>query len=152
MTHFPDQCERYITLKIPPWIWKALSKPLIKQTLNYFTGAKSKPLRLFYTISYLVQRFLGGINFFPHVNNFKIPEKPWNGEQLCDFCDFTGDVQLCVLHCCFRTKPPGILPNILRRIGDTPLVRINKISKEFGLKCELCKYCCIQILFQEMIA
>ncbi|KAL2081385.1 hypothetical protein ACEWY4_023238 [Coilia grayii] len=40
-----------------------------------------------------------------------------------------------------RTKPPSILPNILRRIGDTPLVRINKISKTFGLKCELLAKC-----------
>uniref|UniRef100_A0A8C2FU88 Cystathionine beta-synthase n=1 Tax=Cyprinus carpio TaxID=7962 RepID=A0A8C2FU88_CYPCA len=34
-----------------------------------------------------------------------------------------------------------ILPNILDRIGDTPLVRINKISKTFGLKCELLAKC-----------
>ncbi|XP_030642085.1 cystathionine beta-synthase b [Chanos chanos] len=40
-----------------------------------------------------------------------------------------------------RTKAPSILPNVLRRIGDTPLVRINKISKAFGLKCELLAKC-----------
>ncbi|XP_067111172.1 cystathionine beta-synthase b [Osmerus mordax] len=40
-----------------------------------------------------------------------------------------------------RTKPPGILPNILRRIGDTPLVRMNKVNKAFGLKCELLAKC-----------
>uniref|UniRef100_A0A8C7J5L1 Cystathionine beta-synthase n=1 Tax=Oncorhynchus kisutch TaxID=8019 RepID=A0A8C7J5L1_ONCKI len=38
-------------------------------------------------------------------------------------------------------KPVGILPNILRRIGDTPLVRMNKIPKAFGLKCELLAKC-----------
>uniref|UniRef100_A0A3B3Z9L8 Cystathionine beta-synthase n=1 Tax=Periophthalmus magnuspinnatus TaxID=409849 RepID=A0A3B3Z9L8_9GOBI len=40
-------------------------------------------------------------------------------------------------------KPPNpsILPTILHRIGDTPLVRINKISKAFGLKCELLAKC-----------
>uniref|UniRef100_A0AAY4E6D1 Cystathionine beta-synthase n=1 Tax=Denticeps clupeoides TaxID=299321 RepID=A0AAY4E6D1_9TELE len=40
-----------------------------------------------------------------------------------------------------RTKPPSVMPNILRKIGDTPLVRINKISKTFGLKCELLAKC-----------
>uniref|UniRef100_A0A9J8B1R5 Cystathionine beta-synthase n=1 Tax=Cyprinus carpio carpio TaxID=630221 RepID=A0A9J8B1R5_CYPCA len=40
-----------------------------------------------------------------------------------------------------RTKAEKILPNILDRIGDTPLVRINKISKTFGLKCELLAKC-----------
>ncbi|XP_062303234.1 cystathionine beta-synthase a [Osmerus eperlanus] len=36
---------------------------------------------------------------------------------------------------------PSILPDILRRIGDTPLVRINKIPKTFGLKCEILAKC-----------
>lgn len=36
-----------------------------------------------------------------------------------------------------RAVAPTILPNILHRIGDTPLVRINKIPKVFGLKCEI---------------
>ncbi|XP_023667227.1 cystathionine beta-synthase-like protein isoform X2 [Paramormyrops kingsleyae] len=40
-----------------------------------------------------------------------------------------------------RVKAPTILPNILWKIGDTPLVRINKISKAFGLKCELLAKC-----------
>ncbi|KAF5889454.1 cystathionine beta-synthase-like, partial [Clarias magur] len=40
-----------------------------------------------------------------------------------------------------RTKAPGILPNILRHIGDTPLVRINKIPKMFGVKCEILAKC-----------
>uniref|UniRef100_A0A8C9JBU9 Cystathionine beta-synthase n=1 Tax=Panthera tigris altaica TaxID=74533 RepID=A0A8C9JBU9_PANTA len=37
------------------------------------------------------------------------------------------------------TKSPQILPDILKKIGDTPMVRINKIGKRFGLKCELCE-------------
>lgn len=41
---------------------------------------------------------------------------------------------------CFRAKAPKILPNILKKIGDTPMVRINKIGKNFGLKCELREY------------
>ncbi|KAI4882068.1 hypothetical protein NFI96_028317 [Prochilodus magdalenae] len=40
-----------------------------------------------------------------------------------------------------RTNASRILPDILRRIGDTPLVRINKINKTFGLKCELLAKC-----------
>ncbi|NXU51968.1 CBS synthase, partial [Turnix velox] len=32
-----------------------------------------------------------------------------------------------------------ILPNILKKIGRTPMVRINKIGKSYGLKCELCE-------------
>ncbi|KAE8278400.1 Cystathionine beta-synthase-like protein [Larimichthys crocea] len=40
-----------------------------------------------------------------------------------------------------RTAAPTILPNILHRIGDTPLVRINKIPKVFGLKCEILAKC-----------
>ncbi|KAM7380396.1 hypothetical protein PAMP_003698 [Pampus punctatissimus] len=36
---------------------------------------------------------------------------------------------------------PRILPNILGKIGNTPLVRLNKIPKEFGLKCEILAKC-----------
>ncbi|NXT62753.1 CBS synthase, partial [Chaetops frenatus] len=36
-------------------------------------------------------------------------------------------------------EPPKILPNILNKVGNTPMVRINKIGKHFGLKCELCE-------------
>ncbi|KYO39072.1 cystathionine beta-synthase-like protein isoform X1 [Alligator mississippiensis] len=39
------------------------------------------------------------------------------------------------------SKTPNILPNILEKIGDTPMVRINKIGKQFGLKCELLAKC-----------
>ncbi|XP_063249183.1 cystathionine beta-synthase-like protein isoform X2 [Prinia subflava] len=38
-------------------------------------------------------------------------------------------------------EPPKILPNILNKVGNTPLVRINKIGKHFGLKCELLAKC-----------
>ncbi|MCJ8732891.1 hypothetical protein PDJAM_G00217070 [Pangasius djambal] len=40
-----------------------------------------------------------------------------------------------------RTKTPSIMPNILRHIGDTPMVRINKIPKMFGVKCEILGKC-----------
>ncbi|XP_075398370.1 cystathionine beta-synthase isoform X2 [Tenrec ecaudatus] len=36
---------------------------------------------------------------------------------------------------------PQILPDILMKIGNTPMVRINKIGKNFGLKCELLAKC-----------
>ncbi|XP_058152279.1 cystathionine beta-synthase isoform X2 [Dasypus novemcinctus] len=39
------------------------------------------------------------------------------------------------------SKNPQILPDILKKIGDTPMVRINKIGKNFGLKCELLAKC-----------
>ncbi|XP_017394051.1 cystathionine beta-synthase isoform X1 [Cebus imitator] len=38
-------------------------------------------------------------------------------------------------------KAPKILPDILKKIGDTPMVRINKIGQKFGLKCELLAKC-----------
>ncbi|XP_042283280.1 cystathionine beta-synthase b isoform X1 [Thunnus maccoyii] len=38
-------------------------------------------------------------------------------------------------------KTPRILPNILGKIGDTPLVRLNKVPQEFGLKCEILAKC-----------
>ncbi|KAM9342275.1 cystathionine beta-synthase b [Pholidichthys leucotaenia] len=40
-----------------------------------------------------------------------------------------------------RLETPKILPNILGKIGNTPLVRLNKIPKEFGLKCDILAKC-----------
>uniref|UniRef100_A0A1A8I9V6 Cystathionine beta-synthase n=1 Tax=Nothobranchius kuhntae TaxID=321403 RepID=A0A1A8I9V6_NOTKU len=40
-----------------------------------------------------------------------------------------------------RNKPPTILPSILGHIGYTPLVRLNKIPKESGVKCEILAKC-----------
>ncbi|XP_075053669.1 cystathionine beta-synthase isoform X2 [Mixophyes fleayi] len=44
-------------------------------------------------------------------------------------------------HCVPLTPCPPILPSILQKIGHTPLVRINKIGKRHGLKCELLAKC-----------
>ncbi|XP_060090187.1 cystathionine beta-synthase-like [Heteronotia binoei] len=44
-------------------------------------------------------------------------------------------------NCVPLPKEPKILSNILEKIGHTPLVRINKISKAYGLKCELLAKC-----------
>ncbi|XP_026569361.1 cystathionine beta-synthase-like isoform X2 [Pseudonaja textilis] len=38
-------------------------------------------------------------------------------------------------------KPSKIMPDILKNIGDTPMVRINKVGKLCGLKCELLAKC-----------
>uniref|UniRef100_A0A8I3P3F4 Cystathionine beta-synthase n=2 Tax=Canis lupus familiaris TaxID=9615 RepID=A0A8I3P3F4_CANLF len=46
-----------------------------------------------------------------------------------------------ISHPACRAKSPKILPDILKKIGDTPMVRINKIGKKFGLKCELLAKC-----------
>ena len=43
------------------------------------------------------------------------------------------------LGCCRERTP--ILDNILGHIGSTPMVRINKLSKDAGLKCELLAKC-----------
>lgn len=40
-----------------------------------------------------------------------------------------------------RTPAPKILPNILYKIGETPLVKINKIGKSEGLECDLLAKC-----------
>uniref|UniRef100_A0A669B5R0 Cystathionine beta-synthase n=1 Tax=Oreochromis niloticus TaxID=8128 RepID=A0A669B5R0_ORENI len=40
-----------------------------------------------------------------------------------------------------RTEPSGILSSILEKIGHTPLVRLNKVPKEFGLKCDILAKC-----------
>ncbi|NWR62045.1 CBS synthase, partial [Bucorvus abyssinicus] len=41
-------------------------------------------------------------------------------------------------------EPLKIMPSILNKVGNTPMVRINKIGKQYGLKCELCEYSCRQ--------
>ena len=42
----------------------------------------------------------------------------------------------------FRQKSlrQKIYNNVLELIGDTPMVRVNRLSKENGVKCNLCKY------------
>ena len=48
----------------------------------------------------------------------------------------------------YRTSRPKILPNILHAIGNTPMIRLNKIPKEEGIQCEMGTY----IRFTEIIA
>ncbi|XP_074653103.1 cystathionine beta-synthase-like isoform X2 [Tubulanus polymorphus] len=40
-----------------------------------------------------------------------------------------------------RCPKPKIYPNILHQIGETPLVRVNKLAKSSGIKCELLAKC-----------
>ncbi|XP_064651397.1 cystathionine beta-synthase-like [Lineus longissimus] len=40
-----------------------------------------------------------------------------------------------------RASPPKILPTVLHRIGETPLVKINSITKKEGLECEILAKC-----------
>ena len=35
-------------------------------------------------------------------------------------------------------RPAGILDNALGAVGHTPLIRLSKIAKDAGLKCNLC--------------
>ncbi|XP_075547825.1 cystathionine beta-synthase isoform X2 [Dermacentor variabilis] len=40
-----------------------------------------------------------------------------------------------------RTPKPKVYPDILHHVGETPMVRINRINKEYGLECELLAKC-----------
>lgn len=42
-----------------------------------------------------------------------------------------------ILFCSGNEK--RVYPNILHAIGSTPMVKLNKIHKEAGLKCDVCK-------------
>lgn len=40
----------------------------------------------------------------------------------------------------FRTPKPKIYPDILSHVGGTPMVRINKITEEYGVECQMREY------------
>uniref|UniRef100_A0A3B3I792 Cystathionine beta-synthase n=1 Tax=Oryzias latipes TaxID=8090 RepID=A0A3B3I792_ORYLA len=68
-----------------------------------------------------------------------VPERKWIRPDLPSRCKWSlGASQADSPH---LAPTPTVLPNILHRIGDTPMVRINKIPKAFGLKCELLAKC-----------
>ena len=46
----------------------------------------------------------------------------------------------CLYQFISRKEQIQVMPNVLYNIGNTPMVRINKISKSAGLKCELSEY------------
>uniref|UniRef100_A0AAQ5YXT8 Cystathionine beta-synthase n=1 Tax=Amphiprion ocellaris TaxID=80972 RepID=A0AAQ5YXT8_AMPOC len=69
------------------------------------------------------------------------PERKWIRPDLPSRCTWSlGASKADSPHTQFPVAPT-ILPDILHRIGDTPMVRINKIPKVFGLKCELLAKC-----------
>uniref|UniRef100_A0A3B3INT7 Cystathionine beta-synthase n=1 Tax=Oryzias latipes TaxID=8090 RepID=A0A3B3INT7_ORYLA len=72
-----------------------------------------------------------------------VPERKWIRPDLPSRCKWSlGASQADSPHLQIPRAPtPTVLPNILHRIGDTPMVRINKIPKAFGLKCELLAKC-----------
>jgi len=44
-------------------------------------------------------------------------------------------------HLPYRREKDKIMPNILHNIGNTPLVRMNRVPKEYGVKCEVLAKC-----------
>nr|XP_046220603.1 cystathionine beta-synthase-like [Oncorhynchus gorbuscha] len=72
-----------------------------------------------------------------------VEERQWIRPDLPSKCTWKlGGSSVESPHCHSElTEAPSILPNILGKIGDTPLVRMNKIPKAFGLKCELLAKC-----------
>ena len=51
------------------------------------------------------------------------------------------------------------MSNVLEMVGQTPLIRLDKIAKSEGLKCDLCKYAyacvcncaCTVIVFYQLL-
>ncbi|KAF4086562.1 hypothetical protein AMELA_G00084940 [Ameiurus melas] len=74
--------------------------------------------------------------------NERVMERTWVRPDLPSKCTWKlGDLKTDSPHIhAEQPTSPSILPNILRHIGETPLVRINKIPKMFGVKCEICEY------------
>lgn len=58
-------------------------------------------------------------------------------------CDFDHCLQSLPKNrkCLDKVPRNKILPNILSSIGDTPLVRLNRIPQEYGLECEILVKC-----------
>lgn len=63
--------------------------------------------------------------------------------QSNDGCDFDHCLQSLPKNekCLDKVPRDKILPNILSTIGDTPLVRLNRIPQEYGLECEILVKC-----------
>ncbi|KAF2076534.1 hypothetical protein CYY_002148 [Polysphondylium violaceum] len=56
-------------------------------------------------------------------------------------CTWTPNTTLPTVHSTKKNEKPLIMDSILQNIGNTPLVRINNISKSEGLECELLAKC-----------
>ena len=57
------------------------------------------------------------------------------------YCSSVVDPSICVVVLVARDRQErdGILPDVLRMIGNTPLIRLDKIARSEGLKCNLCE-------------
>ena len=47
-------------------------------------------------------------------------------------------LKLLFLYCHFRAQL-GVYKTILEHIGNTPMVKLDRIKKDHGLKCDLCE-------------
>ncbi|KAM9245469.1 cystathionine beta-synthase-like [Leptosomus discolor] len=70
-------------------------------------------------------------------------DSPWVLPDLPSKCTWTAATPATKSpHSCVPLpEETKILPNILKKIGCTPMVRVNKIGKSYGLKCELLVKC-----------
>lgn len=62
-------------------------------------------------------------------NGFHLPLKNGNGVATKATNGYKAQV----------TTPPKVLPNILHQIGNTPMVKLNRIPQAEGVECEVCK-------------
>ncbi|KXJ20365.1 Cystathionine beta-synthase [Exaiptasia diaphana] len=80
----------------------------------------------------------------PNNLNLKGKERKWIRPDLVSKCTWHLGAKLSDsphAHINIREPSTKIMPNILQKIGDTPLVRINNVGKSCGLKCELLAKC-----------
>ncbi|ESO88456.1 hypothetical protein LOTGIDRAFT_219173 [Lottia gigantea] len=75
--------------------------------------------------------------------NGESPYRIWKRPDLPSKCTYTPDKSIDQSpHRHIKQKQkPAIMPNILYNIGNTPLVRINRITEKEGVKCELLAKC-----------
>lgn len=46
----------------------------------------------------------------------------------------------------FRKHTNAVLPNILHTVGNTPMVKLNKIPQSMGIKCDMCMFINFSVL------
>lgn len=78
------------------------------------------------------------------VQELKKPEKPrWKSPDLPSQCTYKlGDPLSASPHIHVKREPmPKILPNVLSYIGETPLIKMNRITKPLNLQCDVLAKC-----------
>ncbi|KAK6168339.1 hypothetical protein SNE40_020895 [Patella caerulea] len=69
------------------------------------------------------------------------PYRIWKNPDLPSKCTYFKENEESP-HIHHKVSPkPAIMPNILHNVGNTPLVRINRIAEKEGIKCELLAKC-----------